>query len=117
MKKTEFYRKPQKVFAIQWTGRTDFIDALKEHTRWVEISVQPISPLSCPLISLTLVGEGRYTEGHFTEGHFTQTIHEDDWLVLDDGEAFIMTDEDFREKYFAVETETVTTMPDLEELL
>jgi hypothetical protein len=44
MKTTTYYSKPQKVFAIQYEGGSDFMDALKEHYHWAEITWEYKTP-------------------------------------------------------------------------
>lgn len=127
MQKTEYYRKPQPVTALQWkpgTSFNEFVSLLKANFEWRNINIEsaPIrEPKKCLLnaratIQPTITMEYVERVGHSIETK-TIGIRDGDWLVVLEGEGYIVTNEEFRNEYFAVTTKTERVAPTLEELL
>lgn len=119
---TVYYRKPQKVEAFKWEGNSDIAGWIKANVtydrcneQWTEINVDcPLDPY--PAFELKTVRQEIRLETMTPRGdNCNYFIEQGDWLVNDNGQFAVLTDEAFQDEYFAVEFKAVG--PKLEELL
>jgi hypothetical protein len=120
-----YWRKPVSVMAIQNDGGTNFVDVIKANLEWENITVDtsmsmetrrgvfsPVDQMDDVHVELR---RGVRKPMHMKNDHYLWRTG--DWFVVDAQGPRHFTNDQFKDHYFEVVTETSVTMPCLEELI
>lgn len=131
---TQFYRKPVKVRAIQWSGQHEFVKLLKANLHYNEITEHCVPELREDYDMFDRLREVR----SYVQSEHTLVIHFDSddhrppveivlgsWMVFewreDPGPDYPVvsfhSDTEFHDLYFTVETVTEVKQPELSDLI